>query len=39
MESLEKTNTSVNNRFVRDMTAGILGKIYSLAAKTAAHTF
>jgi len=30
MESLEKTNTSVNNRFVWDMAEIILDKIYHL---------
>jgi len=41
MESLEKTNTSVYNRFVWDMTASILvlAKIYPLAAKPAAYIF
>jgi len=32
-------NTSVNNKFVWDMTASILGKIYPLAAKPAAYIF
>jgi hypothetical protein len=39
MERLEKTNTSVNNRFVWDMTASILGKIYPLAAKPAVYIY
>jgi len=39
MESLENMNTSVNNKFVWNMTASILGRIYPLAAKPAAYIF